>query len=368
MFNVVLVFDAASDSGCLFQNGLVQGEMGAFIMKVVGPLGKHIYVDDKCRLLKYELYLKEKKEMSVKIKRFHNAFGAIQFLENLAHGSNDTIVFRGHPNQNFRLINTWQRHRKIPHEPWMTDIDEAMTKFKIGVEKLGLKSHNHEDRFEALEHARHHGVPTPCLDFSYSPYVALFFAFNEVRRDYESKKNSYSVVYALNVTELAQAWARSVADPKTENDKFYKAFWDFQSPPDEFLEKCYPAGILQFFPFPGKSNVRMQRQLGALLYDSLHYKRLAMADLEEYLEKIVEPRFYDGAKDMPGAPVLYKVFINQRCISEVFERLELMNITGGNLYNNADGVAMDIKNHYYYNAKFSYLRDVKTPIPDDMRI
>lgn len=304
--------------------------------------------------------------MSIKIKRFQSAQGAIQYLEKLALGSSDTIVYRGHSNEKFRLVNTWQRHRKVPHEPWMTDIDEAMTKFRIGVEKLGIKSHNHEDRFEALEHARHHGVPTPCLDFSYSPYVALFFAFNEVRRDYESKKHGYSVVYSLNITQLAQAWARLVADPKTENDKFYKAYWDFQNPPEKFLEKCYPAGFLQFFPFPGKNNVRMQRQLGALLYDTLHYKRMGLSDLEEYIEQIAEPKVHNGITEMPGEPTLYKVYINQKSISEVFKRLELMNITGGNLYNSADGVAMDIKNHYYYNAKYSYLRDIKTPIPDDI--
>jgi len=45
-----------------------------------------------------------------------------------------------------------------------------------------------------------------------------------------------------------------------------------------------------------------------------------------------------------------------------------MNITGGFLYDNADGVARDIKNAYYYNPKFFYLRDVQSPDLDDTKI
>ena len=304
--------------------------------------------------------------MSIKVKRFQEAQGAISFLEKLALGGSSTVVFRGHSNETFRLVNTWQRHRIIPHESWMTDIDEALTKFKIGLEKLGILSHNHEDRYESLEHGRHHGVPTPCHDFSYSPYVALFFAFNEVQKNNKARKHDYSVVYALNINQLAQAWAHRFSDPRTDNDLFYRLFWGFQSPPDDFLEKCYPSETLQFLPFPGKKNIRMQRQLGALLYDTLNYKRMGFSDLEEFIGSIVEPRYNDGTKEMPGEPTLHKIYINHKCISDIFQRLELMNITGGNLYNNGDGVAMDIKNSYYYNAKFSYLKDVKIPIPQDM--
>jgi len=53
---------------------------------------------------------------------------------------------------------------------------------------------------------------------------------------------------------------------------------------------------------------------------------------------------------------------------KVFEKLELMNITGGNLYGDADGVALDIKNAYNYNPKFSYLRNIRLPQLDDTKI
>lgn len=304
--------------------------------------------------------------MTVLLKRFHKAAGAIAYLESLAHDKQDTIVFRGHANEAYRLENTWQRHRSIPYEPWQTDIDEMLNAYKVGLEKLGFESFDHTSRFESMEHGRHHGVPTPCLDFSYSPYVALFFAFNSVRHP-RKKKKRYSVVYALNINQLAQERAKERYPAPEQDNAFYDHFRSFQWPADGYFDNGFPSNELQFIPFPGSKNKRMQRQLGCLLYDTLWHKRMGNKDLEEYLSKINETPVVENGKREPGSPILVKALINQEAVSEVFERLELMNLTGAHLYGNAEGVALDLKNAYNYNQKFSYLRDVKMPHFDDTK-
>lgn len=304
--------------------------------------------------------------MTVVVKRYQNARGAIHFLEDLAGSSQNRYVFRGQGSSKYKLENTWQRHRTIPHEKWMTDIDEAFEMFAVGLAKIGIDKHNHMDRFEALEHARHHGVPTPCLDFSYSPYVALFFAFNGVR--IKHTETDYVVVYALDLQKLAHEWAKTVSDPKIDIDAFYKNYHGFTYPPENLFDNGFPAGLLQFIPFPGKANSRMQKQLGALLYDTINYNYRAENNIEELIENIVETKTYAKGEEVDTGPTMYKIFINKKAAASVFERLELMNINGGTLYGDADGVALDVKNTYNYNPKFSYLRDVRMQLPDDEKI
>ena len=47
-----------------------------------------------------------------------------------------------------------------------------------------------EGQYEFMSHLRHHGFPSPLLDWSLSPYVALFFALNN------SNKMDSAAVYA----------------------------------------------------------------------------------------------------------------------------------------------------------------------------
>ena len=66
-----------------------------------------------------------------------------------------------------------------------------------------------DDRRARLEFARHYGVPSPLIDFSFSPYVALFFAFDTVR-PHVSKEADHAAIRCLNISELAGVWRQSV--------------------------------------------------------------------------------------------------------------------------------------------------------------
>jgi hypothetical protein len=63
-----------------------------------------------------------------------------------------------------------------------------------------LVQSDEEDELWAV--GQHHGLMTPLLDWTHSPYVALFFAFS-VEDSEEEKENPYRAVYVLNKTFIA---------------------------------------------------------------------------------------------------------------------------------------------------------------------
>lgn len=249
-----------------------------------------------------------------------------------------------------------------------TDIDELLHLFRCGLARIGVDPIDTDSRLDWMEFARHHGVPTPCLDFSYSPYVALFFAFSGIdRKAPYSSESLYSAIYAIDVEELAIAWAHGFSKaPLKGAVEFYDKYREFLSPEATALfEKGFPGQTLQFIPAPSRFNVRMQKQQGALLYDTLRYPLLGLENLDELLKRWDEPQIYPSrVQDEPNT-LCYKIRLNQKIAKPVFQRLELMGITGGSLYQDADGVALDVINAYFYNPRSSYLRDIRFPPHDD---
>lgn len=305
--------------------------------------------------------------MTIESRRFDNAAEAIVFLEKLALGDGD-YIFRGHADEAWKLKTSLRRHTSIPHESWNSDIDQMLDQFRVGLAKLGLLPFESDNRLDWLEFARHHGVPTPVLDFSNSPYVALFFAFNGIRYD-RNKAPEYVAIYALDVNRLAWFWATLSFEPRNNYEEVMRRREGFLYPSNNPFEHGFPGDSLQFIPFPGKRTLRMQRQQGALLYDTLYLANLDAVALDDLIDRHTEPKeVLPTGEELDSPPTGYKVCISKACVSEVFSRLELMGINAGSLYLDANGVAADVVNSYNYNSKNSYLRDIGFPFPDDTKV
>jgi|CZKN01.1.fsa_nt_gi hypothetical protein len=277
--------------------------------------------------------------------------GALDVLEKLALGDDDT-VFRGHSDSEWRICSTLSRFSAIPHESWDTRVDEMLSHFMTNLRSIGeMPADLNSDRRARLEYGRHHDVPSPLIDFSLSPYVALFFAFNGFRPD-RTKPDKKVVVYALDTKALGLGWSQRCASVgKGGAGEELNRFLDQSEP---LFAKGYPAGVLKYIRFPASSNKRMQRQMGVFIYDTLNYAHLNLKDFEDLAENVKEPR---DATSGEYSPTLPKVFVPCSVAGEAFSRLELMGISATRLYDDRSGAAADVKNAYNYSRKTGYAWD-----------
>jgi FRG domain len=112
--------------------------------------------------------------------------------------SKSPLVFRGHGSENWKLETTLERswhpqkvseyYRLIlrikseiesladlawPKGPTWPEVDKLVKDYEPFALRLGDLPH-----YEYMTYLRHHGFPTPLLDWSRSPFVAAYFAFS----------------------------------------------------------------------------------------------------------------------------------------------------------------------------------------------
>lgn len=302
--------------------------------------------------------------MSIKIERPSTAKEILELLSTLATCKLD-FVFRGHHSESYRLQSTLHRFlgRTIVDDKDKL-YDRMLHKFETGLARIGKLPTEIKTRQDRLEYARHYDLPSPCIDFSYSPYIALYFALNGLMRDemYISESKQYAAVYAISMQRLTHQHA--ILQHQTTNRDYIDIYKGTMFPHgdeqyfDKFFKDGYPADKLQFIPLPAKFNTRMQRQCGCFIFDTLDYNRRKLKDLEDYIEIFEDPKDTSETTQQLGHQTLIKILIPKReAAGELFEHLELMGILGGHLFDSPEGVARDVANSCFYNSKTLFSRN-----------
>jgi len=113
------------------------------------------------------------------------------------------LVFRGHRRYDWGLMPTLARIPSsgvIKEQLAINQLEHFKRAVRGRLTDNALVLEGEEDELWSV--GQHHGLMTPLLDWTYSPYVALFFAFSKEDSE-EEKENPYRSIYVLNKTFVA---------------------------------------------------------------------------------------------------------------------------------------------------------------------
>jgi FRG domain len=153
--------------------------------------------------------------------------------------------------------------------------------------------------------AQHHGYPTPLLDWTYSPFVAAYFAYNNLTKEMRSE------------------------DKKVRIFIFNRKQWFADYPQ---LPKLAPARPhFSILDVVALNNPRMVQQQALVSVTNVD-------DIESYIRNREQQseRTYLQVVDLPSSSR-----------KEVMQELSLMGITAGSLFPGLDGVCRQLKERFF---------------------
>lgn len=231
-------------------------------------------------------------------------------------------LFRGHGDAAWTLQTTLERN--APGLPMELVEDLILQAFQRNAHNYLEMQHLPIDVLEWFALMQHHGAPTRLLDWSYSPYVACFFAIEN----------------ALDPAGNCAVWAIDVAWCRTEGAKAVRkgmggALKEFEagSPiwrEDEFKSIFVEKRVPLVLPAePRRRNERLTIQNGTFLCPG-DVRKGFLANLEG-----------SGATEMEKH--LVRISIPNRLRNEMLQDLNYMNINRATLFPGMDGFAQSLK-------------------------
>lgn len=278
-------------------------------------------------------------------------------------------IYRGVASDKYKIVSSQRLFQpNLCYEEWNThdDVNDILQEFKNGLNHLSEKPIKLSN-LELLEYARHYGVPTPIIDFSYSPFIALFFSCSDFKNhmnnfNIKGKEQQYATLNIINKGQLACGYLRTLKkDPSlgsTDRNKF-------DGYDKDFCKDSFEDNILQIINAPSYFNKRMKNQQGLFIYDTLNYSSYSTwgNSFEDMILKLPNPVTSYPQNDIGTdikdvfMPIMIHVNFNINMASRIMTLLDRMNINAFTIYPDETGAAMHARISHYSSSQRTIRND-----------
>jgi hypothetical protein len=251
----------------------------------------------------------------------------IDKMEDLISRFNDysnSMMFRGQSKAEYplsssleRLIgDAWSPANAIKFE------DRSLQTFRSKYHLYDGSRYVPDSKLAWLGAMQHFGAPTRLIDFTTSPYVALYFALE----DYPFDSKPDFAIFAIDYSALMDASIAYITSERTGFNETRKSINERQ---DEVFEKVvdvsnYDVG---WIAEPQRLNARLDRQEGTFLLSGNRGKKIT--------EILAEPRYMGVAME--------KLVVSASLRGNAFGLLRKANVTSKSIYGDLASLAKSIR-------------------------
>jgi FRG domain len=255
------------------------------------------------------------------------------FLKIITDSPYSNWAFRGHRKEQWPLASALSRYFRsfrLDRRAWPQQEGRILRVFKRKAIQFLAQPPAPNDDFQWLALMQHHGAPTRLLDFTWSPYVAAFFALERATGE--------AAVWALNPADISAGGIRR--SPKSKARAIATSAMDPRLAGN--FARYFVKGNREFMWLgePEVMNRRLIAQSGTFVLPGV---------LDRPMEEIA--RQYPDPKNMMAKFILPAGKIRETGLRELYR----MNITFATLFPDLDGLARslgyELEFHWAYNPR-----------------
>lgn len=234
------------------------------------------------------------------------------------------FLYRGHANADWPLQSSLER---IIGSKWSAEKaklfeEDSLAQFQSKFHLYDRENVKPDSKLAWLSIMQHYGVPTRLLDFTESPYVALYFALEA----YNPQTCTDFAIFAFDYTAIMNC---SIAHISLKDGAFNETRFSVYQKQDEIFETVVDrfAYDIAWIAEPKQLNARLDRQAGSFLLSGNRGLRIQdVLDSEPYANV-----------------TMCKFRVVHELYTGIFSLLRKMNITSKSLYGDLDGLARSIR-------------------------
>jgi hypothetical protein len=246
--------------------------------------------------------------------------------------AHDRWVFRGLPNAGWTIKSTFERAREGG------GTSPAWKYEAVLLREFSRRAHHYRTDLPGAQNVlewfalmRYYGAPSRIVDFSYSFYVAAYFALHD-----SSPETGPAAVWAINTSWLREVYDRAFPKASLRRGKNFR----FKDPKDfrrTFLSRTAPRQfVAPANPF--RMNERLSAQQGVFL---------CPGDIQKSFMSNLLPRPLPKKRDR-----VVRIVLAPEVKTEAIRDLRRMNVTAATLYPDLGGFAQSLKDWFHLPLYF----------------